>query len=69
MCGWQVFVGELEWGGGDCEVLENEAQLVKNFAKLNECRFHLICSEEPTDLCQQENDINIFDCKIILPVG
>lgn len=33
---------------------------MKNSAKLNEFEFYLICSKEPTDLCKQENDINML---------
>lgn len=43
---------------------------MKNFAKLNEFEFYLMCGKKPTDLCKQENNINIFDFKkVILIVG
>lgn len=33
---------------------------MKKFAKLNEFEFYSVCSKEPTDLCKQENDINML---------
>lgn len=33
---------------------------MKNFAKVKEFEFYLICSKEPTDFCKQKNDVSVF---------
>lgn len=33
---------------------------MKNFAKLKELKFCLICSKESIDLCKQNNNVNMF---------
>lgn len=33
---------------------------MKNFAKVKDFEFYLICSKEPTDLCKQKNDVSVF---------
>lgn len=33
---------------------------MKNFAKVKDFEFSLICIKEPTDLCKQKDDVSVF---------